>query len=128
MEKQIQRFNVVCVTKRHLWEEECRNPNLGISWHQPIKGEAELVTETKEIYGVKYSNTKVWFQGDPHELTHVRSGLDGTAVTIGIAVNDFPFTAWELYTDTPAEPESGQTPEKIRKKAESAVKHTKTRR
>ncbi|HEU0050655.1 MAG TPA: hypothetical protein VFQ60_01200 [Patescibacteria group bacterium] len=115
MENQTRVFNVLCVTKRHRDERE------PIHWHVPITGHAVLITSFEEEFGVKIAMTRVRFQNEEHELLYVRPGLDGTAVTLGIAVSDFPYDVWELYTDTP----TGETSaEKIREIAQHAVAYS----
>lgn len=98
--KQVQHYNVTCVTKRYKGSEMRRK---AIQWHVPITGVALVVTSYKEELGVKINKTVVCFQEEEHELLYVRSGLNGTMVTIGIDRPDFPFEVWELYTDTPAD-------------------------
>ena len=98
------KFNVLCVTKRYKDDKDLR-PTPPIFWHVPITGEAELITESEEKFGVNIAKSEVRFNGMKCKLLHVRSGLSGTALTLGIEVLDLPFAfnVWELYTDSPAD-------------------------
>ncbi|MFA6494919.1 MAG: hypothetical protein WC246_00940 [Candidatus Paceibacterota bacterium] len=112
----LQRFNVLCVTKRTEKDRQC-------FWHIPITGEAEMVVSCTETLGVKVAKTVVRFQGEDHELLYVRSGLSGSAVTLAIKKDDYPYIVWELYTDAPADDES--TPEMIRRISQSAISRSR---
>jgi hypothetical protein len=103
----IMKFNVLCVTKRF---KDFRDTTKRILWHDhSIRGEAVMHTD----YSGASEKIMIHFFGKDHELLGVRSGLSGTAVTLGVACNDEPFEIWELYTDTPVA-SSDATPERIR--------------
>ena len=106
MKRQVQKFNIVCVTKR-------RKDDKGWpSWHLPIYGIAKTVTkgELVETY-LKVRGTKidgevsVSFRGITGKLLYVRKGLNGTALTLAVEISDprSTYDVWELYTDTPTD-------------------------
>lgn len=114
MENQVQRYNVLCVTKRYRGDDAGK----AIHWHVPITGVAEVVTSYKEELGVKIRKVTVRFQGGEHKLLYVRSGLCGSAVTIAIERPDYPYDVWELYTDTPAD---NSSVEEVRRTAQNCI-------
>lgn len=98
-------FNVLCVTKR--------NKALDVAdFHFPIKGEAKVVAILETAAnGVQIARTEVTFQGKRYAFSHVRNGLSGDALVIGIFnLDDVRYTVWELYTDTPSAGPDGDTP------------------
>lgn len=98
MENQVQRYNVLCVTKLESIDSSRMKP------HVPITGVAELATSYKEELGVRIAKTVVRFQGKESELLYVRPGISGSAVTLAIEQSgDYQYHVWELYTDTPAD-------------------------
>lgn len=102
----IMKFNVLCVTKRF---KDFMDTRKRILWHDhSIRGEAVIHTE----YSGESEKIMIRFFGKDHELLYFRSGLSGTAVTLGVACDDVPFEIWELYTDTPVA-SSNATPERI---------------
>ena len=91
MKKQIQRYNIICVTKRNL-----RGTT---EWHLPITGEAEVyAVTTTDAMGVDVTKTMVKFQGEENVLLSTRLGLDSMAVVLCIYA--YMNESWELYTDT----------------------------
>lgn len=99
MENQVQRYNVLCVTKL-----ESTDSSSEVKPYVPITGMAELATSYKEELGVRIAKTVVRFQGRESELLYVRPGISGSAVTLAIKQSgDYPYRVWELYTDTPAD-------------------------
>jgi len=111
MEKQIQRYNVVCITKRRL-----RGTT---EWHLPITGEAEVYAVTsKDAMGVDVTKTMVKFQGEEYVLLSTRLGLDRMAVVL--CVYAYVHESWELYTDTIA-PMAKGTLENLQESARRAI-------
>lgn len=97
MGKQVQRYNVLCVTKG---SRDGRAPWCG--YKIPGDGEiAEVVSSHKEEYGVRMTYTTVRFQGREHELLRVVTGLGGAATVLVVALEDPPYDSLELQTDTP---------------------------
>jgi hypothetical protein len=96
----IGKLNVVCVTKRS------RN-NRDVEWHHPITGEAEVLEGGESIR----------FCGKTYPILNERPGLNGSAVTLAIPVDDGMFNVWELYTDR------GEDPAHIRKEAKTAIEN-----
>lgn len=94
------KLNVLCVTKRS------RNDRT-IEWHHPIVGEAEVLDGGKSIR----------FCCKTYPILNERLGLNGSAVTLAIPVDDGQFSVWELYTDR------GEDPDRIRKEAQTAIEN-----
>ncbi|MDP1719213.1 MAG: hypothetical protein Q8L24_02190 [bacterium] len=111
MSESVQRFNVLCVTKRSIGDR-CA------AWHRPITGIAEVFVHREKEMGVWIVKTMVRFQGMECPPLYVRPGLCGMAVTIAIKRVDGCFDIWELYTDTPV---GKCTAEQVRRIAESEI-------
>jgi len=90
-----QEFNVVCVTKRD-------HPNGICKFHLPIKGKAVVKQVVATRGDISIAFTTVTFNGKEYRFSHVRPGLSGSVLVIGVVNSDEkPFNEWELYTDTP---------------------------
>jgi len=108
----VRHFNVLCVTKRN-HVETYQKP---IKWHEPITGIA-TVTSSNGSDPLFFNNATVEFQGKSHKVLGVRSGLDESALTIKVQMDD-EYDIWELYTDTPV---ADRTPKQIREKAQRTI-------
>lgn len=95
----IGKLNVLCVTKRNLNDRT-------VEWHHRITGEAEVVDGGKSVH----------FRGKTYPILNERLGLNQSAVTLAIPMDDGEFDSWELYTDR------GENPDLIRNEAEEAIK------
>lgn len=90
-----QKFNVVCVTKRDATDNVAH-------FHLDVTGEAVAKHVLFARPGINIHLTVVAFQGKDYEIHHVRSGLNGLALVIGVRnEEEKPYRFWELYTDTP---------------------------
>ena len=88
-------FNVLCVTKR------CDTAR--VDFHCNVQGQAEVRIVTERSRSLTVAYTVVHFCGRDYELSHIRNGLNGTCLVIGIRNADDPrYDVWELYTDTPS--------------------------
>lgn len=114
------KFNVLCVTKR------CNGDQGPVEWHHPIIGVAEMKTFRSKCARIEIVVTVVQFQGEEHPVLYVRSGLEGSSVTIAIERPDSRFDIWELYTDIPAHRQSSA--EKIREIAKETIVRNAFRR
>jgi len=121
-------FRILCVTFR--WASEDERSKVGfylephpIRWHVLITGEAEVfVQDLSKASTILHTPCKVRFQDKVYDLLYIRSGLGGSAITIGISSKEAsPYTVWELYTDTPVKGASASS-EDIRAHAEREIR------
>ena len=118
----VQRFNVVCVTKRS---------DLHVAhFHREVTGEATVNSILYRRTDINIMGKAfVTFLGKSYDLVSIRNGLDGAALVIGIQnYDEIPYTVWELYTDTPSgKPDSQdrtKTAKEIRELALEAIKRS----
>jgi len=122
-----QKFNVVCVTKRNV-------PRKHAIFHLPITGEAVLKHVCFDERGsIRVYWPRVFFRGRDYEFSHIRKGLNGTALVVSVKVVEqnedmYEFDQWDLYSDIPSgdfdlrgEPVTG---EKIHGFAKWAIEHS----
>ena len=118
---QSQSYNVLCTTLTH--KDKPENWSKKSRYHETCAiGEAIVIASETKVLGVKFDTTVVRFLGFTWKLLYTRSGLNGTAVTLGIErPNDDYYDIWELYTDTPTS--ELISVEEVREQAKHAISH-----
>lgn len=117
-----QEFRVLCLTKR----EDFDGIGGKNAWHVPACPYRSGTAEAKVKVGSN-GGFLILFQGKEYSFRHVRNGLDGRVLVIGMHNHtEKPYTVWELCTDTPSpEPDLGKlaTPDEIWRIATLTIGH-----